>query len=166
MRRNRKYNILKERVNMDRKPKPDTYVEPMPQKLFHQLVKQFQELGGKVIMGADAELYLDSREAEACTLNGYTILFRKRPGRAAVYEEMIHEFFDSVVYADKYKKDEKLADKPIDADANGAYCIALKGLYEILQIKNNWKEGEVFSRDALKITNADWLRFMQSRGFE
>ena len=82
MRRNRKYNILKERVNMDRKPKPDTYVEPMPQKLFHQLVKQFQELGGKVIMGADAELYLDSREAEACTLNGYTILFRKRPGRA------------------------------------------------------------------------------------
>lgn len=90
MRRNRKYNILKERVNMDRKPKPDTYVEPMPQKLFHQLVKQFQELGGKVIMGADAELYLDSREAEACTLNGYTILFRKRPGRAAVYEELIH----------------------------------------------------------------------------
>lgn len=65
----------------------------------------------------------------------------------------------------KYK-DEKLADKPIDADANGAYCIALKGLYEILQIKNNWKEGEVFSRDTLKITNADWLRFMQSRGFE
>ena len=46
---------------MDRKPKPDTYVEPMPQKLFHQLVKQFQKLGGKVIMGADAELYLDSR---------------------------------------------------------------------------------------------------------
>ena len=77
-----------------------------------------------------------------------------------------NEFFDSVVYADKYKKDEKLADKPIDADANGAYCIALKGLYEILQIKNNWKEGEVFSRDTLKITNADWLRFMQSRGFE
>ena len=60
----------------------------------------------------------------------------------------------------------KLADKPIDADANGAYCIALKGLYEILQIKNNWKEGDVFSRDTLKITNADWLRFMQSRGFE
>ena len=90
LRRNRKYNILKERVNMDRKPKPDTYVEPMPQKLFHQLVKQFQELGGKVIMGADAELYLDSREAEACTLNGYTILFRKRPGRAAVYEELFH----------------------------------------------------------------------------
>lgn len=77
-----------------------------------------------------------------------------------------NEFFDSVVYVDKYKKDEKLADKPIDADANGAYCIALKGLYEILQIKNNWKEGEVFSRDTLKITNADWLRFMQSRGFE
>ena len=41
-------------------------------------------------MGAEAELYLDSRESEACTLNGYTILFRKRPGRAAVYEELIH----------------------------------------------------------------------------
>ncbi len=61
------------------------------------------------------------------------------------------------MYADKYKKDEKLADKPIDADANGVYCIALKGLYEILQIKNNWKEGEVFSRDTLIITNADWF---------
>ena len=36
---------------------------------------------------------------------------------------------------------------PKDADANGAYCIALKGLYEIKQITENWKEDGMFSRD-------------------
>lgn len=52
---------------------------------------------------------------------------------------------------------------PKDADANGAYCIALKGLYEIKQITENWKEDGKFSRDKLKISNKDWFDFIQNK---
>ena len=40
---------------------------------------------------------------------------------------------------------------PKDADANGAYCIALKGLYNVIAIKNNWKEGEKFNRKLISL---------------
>ncbi len=66
------------------------------------------------------------------------------------------DFFDSS------KAGEKI---PKDADANGAYCIALKGLYEIRQIQENWKEGEVFSRDRLRISNKDWFDFVQNKRY-
>lgn len=54
---------------------------------------------------------------------------------------------------------------PKDADANGAYCIALKGLYEIKQIIENWKENGKFSRDKLKISNKDWFDFIQNKRY-
>ena len=54
---------------------------------------------------------------------------------------------------------------PKDADANGAYCIALKGLYEIKQITENWKEDCKFSRDKLKISNKDWFDFIQNKRY-
>ena len=54
---------------------------------------------------------------------------------------------------------------PKDADANGAYCIALKGLYEIRQITENWKEDGKFSRDKLKISNKDWFDFIQNKRY-
>lgn len=54
---------------------------------------------------------------------------------------------------------------PKDADANGAYCIALKGLYEIKQITENWKEDGKFSRDKLKISNKDWFDFIQNKKY-
>lgn len=37
-----------------------------------------------------SEQYLESKGVEAITLNAITILFRKRPTRAAVYEELYH----------------------------------------------------------------------------
>lgn len=69
------------------------------------------------------------------------------------------EFFDS----DQYKAyaDAQKAPLPIDADANGAYCIALKGMYTVNQIKENWVEGEKLPADCLKIEHASWLAFMQ-----
>lgn len=54
---------------------------------------------------------------------------------------------------------------PKDADANGAYCIALKGLYEIRQITENCKEDGKFSRDKLKISNKDWFDFIQNKRY-
>lgn len=69
------------------------------------------------------------------------------------------EFFDSAAY--KQLGDRQASPLPIDADANGAYCIALKGLYSVNQIKENWKEGEKLPADCLKINHADWFAFMQ-----
>jgi len=75
---------------MERKPKPEGYIEPMPQKLFFKLMKDFKALGGLYIANDDSERYLDIRGVEADTLNATTILFRKKPTRAAVYEELFH----------------------------------------------------------------------------
>lgn len=69
-------------------------------------------------------------------------------------------FFDSLTYENDNK-----ATMPKDADANGAYCIALKGLYEVIQIKNNWVDGEKFPRDILKISNYDWFDFIQNKRY-
>lgn len=75
---------------MDRKPKPLNFISPMPKKQFRKLVKEFEGLGGKVIMGEDVDEYLSMKNCEATTLDGYTILYGNNPGRAAVYEELIH----------------------------------------------------------------------------
>ena len=58
------------------------------------------------------------------------------------------EFFNS------QKGDKSL---PIDADANGAYNIARKGL----MLVNKFKEAKDLARVDLKITNKEWLRFAQ-----
>ncbi len=51
---------------------------------------------------------------------------------------------------------------PKDADANGAYNIARKGLWAILQIKES-KEGE---RPNLAISNKEWLNFAQQKPYK
>lgn len=68
------------------------------------------------------------------------------------------EFFDS----SNYKESARL---PKDADANGAYCIALKGLYEVKQIKGNWDKNQEFSREVLKIKHTDWFDFIQNKRY-
>lgn len=75
---------------MERKPKPNTYIEPMPRKQFLSLMKEFKTSGGKYISNEESEAFLDIQEAEACALNATTILFRRRPTRSAVYEELFH----------------------------------------------------------------------------
>lgn len=59
--------------------------------------------------------------------------------------------------------DTDAADKslPIEADANDAYGIAMKGLYNVLQVKNNWAESEKFKFK--RLSNEDWFSFMQKR---
>lgn len=50
---------------------------------------------------------------------------------------------------------------PIDADANGAYNIARKGLWVICKIKKSLK-GE---KPTLSITNKEWLKFAQDKPY-
>lgn len=62
-------------------------------------------------------------------------------------------FYDSR----NYKDSDKL---PCDADANGAYHIALKGLY---LLKNNFNKNDKGSIE--NISHADWFKFVQKREF-
>lgn len=62
-----------------------------------------------------------------------------------------------------YFYDSRVVDKtlPIDADANGAYNIARKGLMLIEQIKN--VDDEKLNKIKFTITNQEWLKFVQMR---
>ena len=65
-------------------------IEPMPKKQLQKIVKRFKRNGGIIQMNDATDAYLDKIKAEATTYNENTILLRQRPGRAAVYEELIH----------------------------------------------------------------------------
>ena len=60
-------------------------------------------------------------------------------------------FFDSLKVGD---------DLPKDADANGAYNIARKGLWFVRKIK------EGASSEEMRLTNQEWLRFAQEKPYE
>lgn len=60
-----------------------------------------------------------------------------------------------------YDSRERISNLPVDADANGAYNIARKGLWVIRQIQKS-KENEKVS---LAITNKEWLWFAQTKPY-
>lgn len=80
--------IIKKR-SMYRKKKSQS-IEPMPKRQLQKIVKAFRKNGGIIQMNDITDAYLESKHAEAITYNGKTILLRQRPGRAAVFEELIH----------------------------------------------------------------------------
>ncbi len=74
---------------MYRKKKTDK-IDPMPKKQLQKIVKAFRKNGGIIQMNADTDGYLEYKKAEAITYDAKTILLRQNPGRAAVFEELIH----------------------------------------------------------------------------
>ena len=56
---------------------------------------------------------------------------------------------------------ERISSLPIDADANGAYNIARKGLWMVCKIRE-MPEGDKLS---LNITNKEWLQFAQNKPY-
>ncbi len=75
---------------MERKSKSNSYIRPMPKAQFLGLMRKFKEIGGMYICNKDSEEYLKKKKAEACTIDGYTIVFKRRPTRVAVHEELFH----------------------------------------------------------------------------
>ncbi len=83
--------VLKETtIEMLRKKKEPLIPEPMPKKQLQRIVKGFKRQGGVIQMDVATDKYLESKMAEAITLNESTILLRQRPNRASVFEELIH----------------------------------------------------------------------------
>ncbi len=74
---------------MYRKKAPG-YIEPMPKKQLQKIVKSFKKNGGIIQMNDATDAYLKSKSAEAITYDAKTILLKQKPGRAAVFEELIH----------------------------------------------------------------------------
>ena len=65
-------------------------IEPMPKKQFQRIVKNFKAHGGLMQFNDETDQYLASKHAEAITYDEKTILIKQRPGRASVFEELIH----------------------------------------------------------------------------
>lgn len=84
------------------------HIEPMPKKQLLRIEKCFKRRGGTIRRGDDIDDYLVSKKAEAITYNQDTILLKKSPGRASVFEELIH--------ATQYK----------NGDNDGSYLSRLK----------------------------------------
>lgn len=80
--------IIKEK-KMYRKKK-DNFIEPMPKKQLNKIIKAFRRKGGIIQMSDATDAYLEYKHAEAITYDAKTILLKQRPGRAAVFEELIH----------------------------------------------------------------------------
>lgn len=76
---------------MYRKSRLDN-IEPMPKKQFNRIKKAFKRQGGLIQQDKDTDRYLEKRQVEGITYNENTILLRQRPGRASVFEELIHTY--------------------------------------------------------------------------
>ena len=68
----------------------DGKIEPMPKRQFQKIVKSFKAKGGLIQFDDDTDAYLLSKKAEAITYDAKTILLKQNPGRASVFEELIH----------------------------------------------------------------------------
>lgn len=75
-----------------RKPKPEGYIEPMPKKQFRRIKDAFEKKGGIVQQGPETDDFLKKRNVEGITYNSKTVLMTTNPGRACVFEEMIHTY--------------------------------------------------------------------------
>lgn len=65
-------------------------IEPMPKKQFHRLEKSFKRRGGIIQYNSATDDYLSKKHAEGITYDSKTILLKQNPGRASVFEELIH----------------------------------------------------------------------------
>ena len=65
-------------------------IEPMPKKQFHRLEKSFKRRGGIIQYNQATDDYLATKHAEGITYDSKTILLKRNPGRASVFEELIH----------------------------------------------------------------------------
>ena len=100
-------------------------------------------------------------------LSNFKLILQMRNSNARTGEDYIispvmaddGKFFDS---REELKKGEN-AKLPLDADANGAYHIALKGLSIIDKI-NHSKDEELKKFD-MKISNSDWFKFAQEKDY-
>ncbi len=151
----------------------DIYPTDELKKIFNQSSIDFES--GNNLIDSIMEIGTDLKQNEKPTsdvanfwdalLRNFKLILQMRNSNAASGEDYIISpvknadgtFFDS-------RKEKELGDKaklPTDADANGAYHIALKGLL-LLKRFDKTEESNLKKAD-MKISNADWFEFAQNR---
>ena len=75
---------------MFRKASPPWRIEPMPKKQLHRIIRSFKSKGGVICISNETDKMLEARHVEGITYNHDTIVLHSRPGRAVVFEELIH----------------------------------------------------------------------------
>ncbi|MCQ2584096.1 MAG: type V CRISPR-associated protein Cas12a/Cpf1 [Treponema sp.] len=155
-----------ERIVYSRKENKTITVNPT-----ENLKKKFDEFG---VNWHDEENFIDSLQtvqAEKCNASFFDELLRTFNSTLQMRNSIPNSEIDYLISPVKvddgtfFDSREQLAlgekaTLPIDADANGAYHIALKGLY-LLQNDFNRNEKGVIQN----ISNADWFRFVQEKEY-
>ena len=83
-------NATIEAEGMYRKASSPHKIEPMPKKQLHRIIRNFKAKGGVIQINDETDKRLEIKHVEGITYNHDTILLHSRPGRAAVFEELIH----------------------------------------------------------------------------
>lgn len=134
-----------------------------------QIIKAFESKRITIKEGTDIKALLSSIEANAANASLYSTLFyafqktlQMRNSNAATEEDYIlspvaidGKYFCSTDEANKGRdaNGNWISKLPVDADANGAYHIALKGLYLLMNPQTK------------KIENEKWLQFMVEKPY-
>ena len=134
-----------------------------------QIVQSFESKGKTIKDGTDIKALLSSIEANSANASLYSTLFyafqktlQMRNSNAATEEDYIlspvavkGKYFCSTDEANKGRdaNGNWISRLPVDADANGAYHIALKGLYLLMNPLMK------------KIENEKWLQFMVEKPY-
>ena len=137
-----------------------------------QIVKAFESKGISLKEGVDIKAQLSTIQANVTNASFYSTLFfafqktlQMRNSNAATEEDYIlspvavnGEHFCSIDEANKGRdangNGNWTSKLPVDADANGAYHIALKGLYLLMNSQTK------------KIENEKWLQFMAEKPYK
>lgn len=132
--------------------------------LTEDLKRIFDEQGIDYQSGKDIKADVISVEATKanahyydCLYNSFKATLQMRNSRAETGEDYI---VSPVMNKDGkfYVSDGNIEGKlPADADANGAYHIALKGLYMLMNISDDFK--------LPKVTHEEWFRFVQEKAY-
>lgn len=134
-----------------------------------ELIKEFKEIGYTPVPGMDMKAVIDSIKAGNKSASFFSNIFyafqktlQMRNSNSSTEEDFIQS---PVKVNGRYFNSDEEAKKghdasgnwkstlPVDADANGAYHIALKGLYMLMYPGN-------------KIEHARWLEFMQTKPYK
>lgn len=132
-------------------------------RLFEMYKIDFNNIKDSILANADSKFYNAKKELDG--FEGFTSLFKltvqmrnSRTGEAEDY--LISPVKDK--NGKFYNSNDGIKSLPIDADANGAYNIARKGLMLIEQIKNTADQN--LGKVKFNITNKEWLNYVQNEG--
>ena len=128
--------------------------------LFEKYNISLKNIKSDIIEKADAKFFNGTKEKDGFIgfMHLFKLVVQMRNSNSKTSEDYIispvknknNEFYDSRICSNKLPK---------DADANGAYNIARKGLMLIEQIKNTAPENP--GKIKYNITNKEWLKWVQ-----